>query len=95
MQTSLNSCILICNFKLCFQQSENRDNASDSEAEALSDKKKKKKKKKKAKSNSDVEKLLNESTVVQDPPRIEVLKCFFQGCQRFVFVLLMWWLRSI
>ncbi|XP_077200619.1 selenocysteine insertion sequence-binding protein 2 isoform X2 [Paroedura picta] len=53
-------------------KTETRENASDSETEDMSEKKKKKKrKKKKAKSNSDVEKILNESTLVQDPPRIE------------------------
>nr|XP_056704513.1 selenocysteine insertion sequence-binding protein 2 [Euleptes europaea] len=53
-------------------KSKTRENASDSEVEEISEKKKKKKKKKKkAKPNSDVEKLLNESTLVQEPPRIE------------------------
>ncbi|XP_048359580.1 selenocysteine insertion sequence-binding protein 2 isoform X2 [Sphaerodactylus townsendi] len=54
------------------RKSETRENASGSDGEEISEKKKKKKrKKKKAKSNSDMEKLLNKSTLVQEPPRIE------------------------
>ncbi|NWR74808.1 SEBP2 protein, partial [Centropus unirufus] len=53
-------------------KSETKNDASETEPEEGSEKKKKKKKKKKkAKSPSDVEKPQNESTTIQEPPRIE------------------------
>jgi len=56
-----------------FQQSETKNDASETEPEEGSEKKKKKKKKKKkTKSPTDVEKPQNESTTIQEPPRIEV-----------------------
>ncbi|KFM01198.1 Selenocysteine insertion sequence-binding protein 2, partial [Aptenodytes forsteri] len=55
-----------------FQQSETKNDASETEPEEGSEKKKKKKKKKKKpKTPTDVEKSQNESTAVQEPPRIE------------------------
>nr|XP_009935001.1 PREDICTED: selenocysteine insertion sequence-binding protein 2 [Opisthocomus hoazin] len=55
-----------------FQQSETKNDASETEPEEGSEKKKKKKKKKKkTKSPTDVEKPQNESTTIQEPPRIE------------------------
>ncbi|KFW71030.1 Selenocysteine insertion sequence-binding protein 2, partial [Pygoscelis adeliae] len=55
-----------------FQQSETKNDASETEPEEGSEKKKKKKKKKKKpKTPTDVEKPQNESTTVQEPPRIE------------------------
>ncbi|KFO80206.1 Selenocysteine insertion sequence-binding protein 2, partial [Cuculus canorus] len=55
-----------------FQQSETKNDASETEPEEGSEKKKKKKKKKKkTKSPTDAEKPQNESTTVQEPPRIE------------------------
>ncbi|KFQ07984.1 Selenocysteine insertion sequence-binding protein 2, partial [Leptosomus discolor] len=55
-----------------FQQVETKNNASETEPEEGSEKKKKKKKKKKkTKSPTDVEKPRNESTKIQEPPRIE------------------------
>ncbi|KAM9251136.1 LOW QUALITY PROTEIN: selenocysteine insertion sequence-binding protein 2 [Cariama cristata] len=54
------------------KQSETKNDASETELEeGMEKKKKKKKKKKKAKSPTDVEKPQNESTTVQEPPRIE------------------------
>ncbi|XP_026722220.1 selenocysteine insertion sequence-binding protein 2 isoform X3 [Athene cunicularia] len=54
------------------KQSETKNDASETEPEEGSEKKKKKKKKKKkTKSLTDVEKPQNESTTVQEPPRIE------------------------
>lgn len=59
-----------CDF---FQQSETKNDVSETEPEeGLEKKKKKKKKKKKTKSPTDVEKPQNEPTKVQEPPRIEV-----------------------
>ncbi|NWQ98837.1 SEBP2 protein, partial [Burhinus bistriatus] len=53
-------------------KSETKNDASETEPEEGSEKKKKKKKKKKKpKSPTDVEKLQNESTMLQEPPRIE------------------------
>ncbi|KGL93846.1 Selenocysteine insertion sequence-binding protein 2, partial [Charadrius vociferus] len=58
-----------CDF---FQQSETKNDASETEPEEGSEKKKKKKKKKKkTKSPTAVEKPQNESATVQEPPRIE------------------------
>ncbi|XP_009976766.1 PREDICTED: selenocysteine insertion sequence-binding protein 2 [Tauraco erythrolophus] len=55
-----------------FQQSETKNDASETEPEEGSEKKKKKKKKKKKnKSATEVEKPQNESTTIQEPPRIE------------------------
>ncbi|XP_056179707.1 selenocysteine insertion sequence-binding protein 2 isoform X3 [Falco biarmicus] len=54
------------------KQSETKNDASETEPEEGSEKKKKKKKKKKkTKSPTDVEKPQNESTTIQEPPRIE------------------------
>ncbi|XP_019328184.1 PREDICTED: selenocysteine insertion sequence-binding protein 2 [Aptenodytes forsteri] len=54
------------------KQSETKNDASETEPEEGSEKKKKKKKKKKKpKTPTDVEKSQNESTAVQEPPRIE------------------------
>ncbi|KAM6363795.1 selenocysteine insertion sequence-binding protein 2 isoform 4-T4 [Pluvialis apricaria] len=54
------------------KQSETKNNASETEPEEASEKKKKKKKKKKKpKSATAVEKPQNESTTIQEPPRIE------------------------
>ncbi|GAB0204824.1 selenocysteine insertion sequence-binding protein 2 [Grus japonensis] len=54
------------------KQSETKNDASETEPEEGSERKrKKKKKKKKTKSPSDVEKPQNESTTIQEPPRIE------------------------
>ncbi|XP_074021759.1 selenocysteine insertion sequence-binding protein 2 isoform X2 [Numenius arquata] len=54
------------------KQSETKNDASETEPEEGSEKKKKKKKKKrKTKSPTDVDKPQNESTVIQEPPRIE------------------------
>ncbi|XP_054041957.1 selenocysteine insertion sequence-binding protein 2 isoform X7 [Rissa tridactyla] len=54
------------------KQSETKNDASETEPEEGSEKKKKKKKKKKkTKSPADVEKPQNESTTIQEPPRIE------------------------
>jgi len=55
------------------QQEETKNGGSETEPEEGSEKKKKKrKKKKKNKSPTNVEKPHNESTTVQEPPRIEV-----------------------
>ncbi|NXP77196.1 SEBP2 protein, partial [Ramphastos sulfuratus] len=53
-------------------KSETKNNASETEPEEASEKKKKKKKKKKkTKSPTDAEKPQNETTIIQEPPRIE------------------------
>ncbi|KFV11701.1 Selenocysteine insertion sequence-binding protein 2, partial [Pterocles gutturalis] len=55
-----------------FQQSETKNDASETEPEeGLEKKKKRKKKKKKTRSPSDIEKPQNECTKIQEPPRIE------------------------
>ncbi|NXX83588.1 SEBP2 protein, partial [Urocolius indicus] len=53
------------------EKSETKNDVSETEPEEGSEKKKKKKKKKKTKSHSDTEKPQNESTTLQEPPRIE------------------------
>lgn len=56
-----------------FQQPDTKNDASETEPEEGSEKKKKKKKKKKKpKLPTDVDKPQNESTTIQEPPRIEV-----------------------